>query len=177
MNIKTRPFTQEEFQKLLWVSPEPWRSIFHLAYLTGLRISDLLLLRSGSVPQRIIITEKKTGNVRNIQVNPSIITAWNRISAYSTNEYLLPFRDQSSYRKAIYRYSAAAQIPLDRLAFHSIRKTTATQICNSMGIVAAYQFLGHKRISTTMKYIEMDALEIGGVLEALQVQKELDHVL
>ena len=42
MNIKTRPFTQDEFQKLLWVAPDPWRSIFQIAYLTGLRISDLL---------------------------------------------------------------------------------------------------------------------------------------
>ena len=165
MNIKTRPFTQDEFQKLLWVAPDPWRSIFQIAYLTGLRISDLLEIPYSEPPIILRITEKKTGTIRKIDVNLALRTCWNNLLSYSSGVYLFPYRDASSYRKAIYRYCLKAQINLDRIAFHSIRKTCATDIYNRFGLVPAFQFLGHKRITTTMEYIEVSALEINNLLE------------
>lgn len=169
MNIKTRPFTTGELQALLLHSNEPWRSIFHLAYATGLRISDLLQIPFNPDHDSIIVVEKKTGTARQIRITPSIAYDIRTIQNHGplrVRRYLFPCRDVSSYRKAIVRYAALAKIDLDRIAFHSLRKTCATHISENIGIIAANQFLAHKSLNTTMRYIEQDAIVVSNFLEA-----------
>lgn len=169
MNIKTRPFTEGELQALLLHSPEPWRSIFHLAYATGLRISDLLQIPYSIGQSSISIVEKKTGTERRIRITPSIaydIQTIQNHGPWHVRKYLLPCRDISTYRKAIVRYAAMAKINLDRIAFHSLRKTCATHISENIGIIAANQFLAHKSLTTTMRYIEQDTIVVSDFLEA-----------
>lgn len=169
MNIKTRPFTVGELQALLLHSPEPWRSIFHLAYATGLRISDLLQIPYSTGHSSISVVEKKTGIERQIRITPSIAYDIQTIQNHGTlrvRKYLLPCRDVSSYRKAIVRYAALAKIDLDRIAFHSLRKTCATHISENIGVIAANQFLAHKSLNTTMRYIEQDVIVVSDFLEA-----------
>lgn len=165
MNIKTRPLTQAEFQTLIWNTPNPWKSIFMLAYSTGLRISDLLLLEKKPCPPVLSVKEKKTGNRVTFKVSDSIRDSWNYLYSGPWEKYLLPHRDVSTYRKALVRYCTLANIDTSRVAFHSIRKTTATTIFKSLGFMAANQFLGHVKQSTTMKYIEIDQVEIANALD------------
>lgn len=166
MNIKTRPFTPAEFQTLIFSTPQPWKSIYLMAFNTGLRISDLLALKRKPCPQVIDIIEQKTHRRNTIKVTPNIREAWDYLFNYHTGYYLFPYNDISTYRKALVRHCRKCGINTDRIAFHSIRKTTATSIYRSLGFAAASQFLNHAKLSTTMHYIEMDAVEIGSALDA-----------
>ena len=166
MNIRTRPFTEAEIQKLIWEAREPWRSIFTLAFLTGLRISDLLLLPSVPVGNSFHIIEKKTHRNLKIIVTPGIKKAWDTLLLYSVDGFLLPFRDPSTYRKSVYRHCVKCFIPTDRVAFHSIRKSCATAIYHNHGFMAANKHLNHSKLSTTLHYIEDDSVKVANALEA-----------
>ena len=166
MNIKTRPLSQAEFQRLLAETPNPWKSIFTLAYCSGLRISDLLSLKRLPIGYDITLYEKKTHRKNTIPINPPMREAWMFLYNFHDGEYLLPFRDTSTYRKALVRFCKRSNISPYRIAFHSIRKTTATTIYQSLGFVAASRFLNHAKLTTTMHYIELDAIEVSNLLES-----------
>lgn len=177
MNIKTRPLTQTEMHNLLEVSPVDWRHIFRLAYTTALRVGDMINLDATMPKKEIIVIEQKTKKTKRIIVGPAIEAAYKyflnpeyraSIGKYNASRRgkLLPFGDSSSYRKAAIRYAAYAMIDLNRISFHSFRKTAATEITKNLGIFAAQKFLNHSRIATTMLYIDQDAIEVSSLLEA-----------
>lgn len=178
MNIKTRPLSQSELQKLLTFADPTWSNIFRIAYLTAFRVGDLIRLTWNNVtPTHIEILEEKTGKSKRVPIGPALKQALAyfdqpAIEDKFHNSYLgrpthvLPFRDASTYRKALVRFCALAQIDLSRVSFHSIRKTAATAISDNIGIIAASQFLNHSKLSTTMSYIEVDAVEVSSFLEA-----------
>ena len=179
MNIKTRPLSQSELLLLFGFSSPTWKAIFTIAYITALRVSDLINLTFDNiVGDRLEVVEQKTGKSKSIVIGPSLRMALDYFSKPATRiqfsrmysgdreNHLLPFSDPSSYRKAIVRYCALARIPLDRIAFHSLRKTAATAIAQNIGIIAANQFLGHSKLSTTMDYVEINSIEVSNLLEA-----------
>lgn len=167
MNIKTRPLTQAEFQVLIWNCTPYWKAVYLLAYSTGLRISDLLQLPNDPCPANIILCEKKTRRLNTIKVNNIIRDSWEQLRLNNNTKHLLVKRDVSTYRKSLVKHCKLAGIDTHRIAFHSLRKTTATTIYNSLGFVAASQYLNHAKPSTTMNYIEIDGVQIGSALEGL----------
>ena len=74
MNIKTRPFTDAEIVILLKDSPQPYRAIFTIAYLTALRISDLVMLPGRPLDGPISLVERKTGKSNVIQPSTLLIS-------------------------------------------------------------------------------------------------------
>lgn len=183
MNIKTRPFTLQEIHALFAVSPTAWRHIFKLAYVTALRVGDIINLDAKFPELEMSIVEQKTGKSKKIISGPAVKAAYEffmnpayrkSITKYQTTRKnkLLPFGSASTYRKATARYAAFAMIDLDRISFHSFRKTAATEITKNIGIFAAQKFLNHSRLSTTMLYIDQDAIEVSSLLEAASLIQE-----
>lgn len=183
MNVKTRPFTQGELQALFNVTPVNWRHVFKLAYVTALRVSDLINLEAKDPGFELIVTEGKTKKQKKVLVGPAVRAAYDyflnpdvraSIDKYKTTRkgMLLPFGDSSTFRKATIRYASYAMIDLYRISFHSFRKTAATEITKNLGIFAAQKFLNHSRLSTTMLYIDQDAIEVSSLLEAASLLKE-----
>ena len=166
MNIKTRPFLPAEFQALIFATPNPWKSIYLLAYCTGLRISDLLQLERKPCPDLIQLKEQKTKRKNVIVVTPQIRDAWDYLYHSHDGQFLIQFRDPSTFRKSLVRHCQRCGISTTRIAFHSIRKTTATALYLSLGFVAASHFLNHSKLQTTLNYIELDAVKVGSALEA-----------
>jgi len=166
MNIKTRPFLPSEFQALIFATPNPWKSIYLLAYCTGLRVSDLLQLKNEPCPDLLAIHEQKTKRKNVIVVTPQIRDAWDSLHRSNDGQYLIKFRDPSTFRKSLVRHCKKCGISTVRVAFHSIRKTTATSLYLSLGFVAASHFLNHSKLQTTLNYIELDAVQVGSALEA-----------
>lgn len=186
MNIKTRPFTQKEIHSLFEVAPVDWRHIFRLAYVTALRVSDLINLDAKDPGIELSVIEGKTKKQKKIIVGPVVRSAFDfflnpeyrkSIDKYESTrkDKLLPFGDSSTYRKATTRYAAYAMIDLNRISFHSFRKTAATEITKNLGIFAAQKFLNHSRITTTMLYIDQDAIEVSSLLEACNLLKEAEN--
>jgi len=166
MNIKTRPLQQAEFQTLIFSTPQPWKSIFMLAYCTAYRVSDLLSLKRTPCPKVVQLVEKKTKRQNVIVPHSQLIESWNYLYSYHDGEYLIPFRDPSTFRKSLVSWCKKCGIDTTRVAFHSIRKTTATTLYKNLGFIAASHFLNHAKLSTTLSYIEMDAVEVGSILES-----------
>lgn len=177
MNITTRPLTQDEAVRLLSSTPSPWTHIFSFSIRTGLRLGDIIRLRISDIgPSSISIIEEKTGKPKTIKLTDPIRNdiaffrnPKNReaLGMYYEKrpDHVFPYGDPSTYRKALIRYCILAMIDLDRVSFHSLRKTAATIIFNELGISHASQFLGHSRVSTTMRYIEIDQVEISSIMD------------
>lgn len=178
MNIKTRPLTLCEYQKLVLASPPTWAHIFQLGFITAMRLSDLINLKWSDISNSINIVEGKTQKQRKIIIghqlhssldyfrDPGIRFQYRKFYGQGRENYVLPFKDPSGYRKALVRCCAFAQIDLGRIAFHSLRKTAATQISQNLGVIAASNYLNHTKLSTTMLYIEEDAIEVSSLLES-----------
>lgn len=178
MNTKTRPLTLAEYQSLIRHSPEPWSYIFQIAFITALRLGDLVDLTFDNIGDQITVVEQKTGKLKSIPIGPALRGCVDYFSSPSTRDrfhkqyskgriiHLLPFSDHSAYRKALVRCASYAMIPLERLAFHSLRKTAATMIAQNLGVIAASQYLNHSKLSTTMLYIEEDSIKVQNLLEA-----------
>lgn len=176
MNIKTRPFTDAEIVTLLRESPQPYRSIFSIAYITALRISDLVNLPGQSLSGPFNIIERKTAKTNVIHPSTFLLSNWNYLLTHYPGKYLLPYRDTSTYRKAIQRICADLDIPIWRVGFHSIRKTAATTLYHNLGFVAATKLLNHSKPSTTLAYLEEDAIEVNNILEASAIGIQLANM-
>ena len=165
MNVKTRPFTPAEIQLLISYSPSPWKEIYTVAYCTALRVSDIINLPPVQNPHGLTVKEKKTGHLKTIHASPALLRAWDYLIRKNCGPFLISFRDSSTFRKAIQRHCRDLGISVDRVAFHSLRKTAATSIYHNFGLMAANQWLGHTKMSTTMKYIEEDSILIANSLD------------
>ena len=82
--------------------------VFRLQYLTALRISDLMGLKTFQVKSKhFYINEKKTGKRREVYLCDEAFTLSQnlRIKAESVgSEFILTKKDDSSYRRAINTY-------------------------------------------------------------------------
>ena len=158
MNIKTRPLTQAEFQVLIWNCTPYWKAVYLLAYSTGLRISDLLQLPNDPCPNVIVLREKKTKRINTIKVNNIIRDSWEQLRLNNNTKHLLVKRDVSTYRKSLVKHCKLAGIDTNRIAFHSLRKTTATTIYNSLGFVVSAADATLSRRSRSLSFLMIAVL-------------------
>ena len=167
MNVKTRPFELAEFARILDICGLEWRSIYSLAFLTAFRISDLLLLPNCDVSDIPPMNEQKTGSPIRLIKSPSFITHWNVLRRFASGQYLLRRRDPSTYRKSLQNHCIIADVPLNRVAFHSIRKTAANSVYRSQGFMAANQLLNHRKLNTTLFYLNEESVEVDHILDVV----------
>lgn len=157
----TRPLTRIELQAILSLAKPYWRHCIILGFATGLRLVDLLQLQKDLTPPRFIINESKTGKIKVVNLPSWSIDSFVYLAKYSNNPlYLLDVRDKSSYRKMIKKLSIDAGLNPLGIAWHSLRKTIASQIAERSGISAAQIFLNHSSASTTMHYISNEIISL-----------------
>lgn len=145
---------------------------------TGLRIGDILRLRVSdlvvgekqTIKKHLIVTERKTGKVRQIAINGTIQRAVKLfISTYhpETNEFLfisrkgdhVPISTTQAYRLL---NDAARACKIDvNFGTHSMRKTwgyfTYIKTGNNIGLLM--DLLGHSSARITLRYIGLNQLQ------------------
>ena len=141
-----------------------------LGITTGLRVSDLLALRTSSVSRTgfISLNEKKTGKLKEIQLCPEVLEEYKyfvRMRGLKPNQYLFYSsnhrRDKPMTRQWVHHVIArtARLIGLDFIGAHSMRKIYACNLYRVTGSLKCVQdALNHKYASTTMIYLR-DLLE------------------
>ena len=72
---RTRAITPAELHKLLRRLDDPTRLAVRIAADTGLRISDILAIRSDQVAAQMVVTERKTGKQRKVRLRPDTLKA------------------------------------------------------------------------------------------------------
>lgn len=146
----TRPITREELEQLRRALP--WRDSLACAIMadTGLRVSDVLVLRRGTLAQEMDVKEIKTGKTRHVKLSDETYRELLSFLRTHAEERVIPCHRATLWR-AIVR--AADAFGWTHISPHSFRKLFAVEFCARHGLRATQQELQHKNLATTLAYV------------------------
>lgn len=129
---------------------------------TGLRVSDVLALRSNQLRRRFTVVESKTGKRRTVTL-PDVLLR--RLQAESGEKYVFEGRygpDTHRTRQAVYadikRAARAFRLP-QNVGTHSLRKVYAVELLRKYGdIDKVRRALNHGSLAVTSIYAMSDRL-------------------
>lgn len=136
------------------------RLVMEVALKTGLRVGDILALKSSQIAPKIKIKEHKTGKRRTVSLPASLVA---RILEHSAgSEWAFPGRkpDRPRTRQAVWydvKRAAKAYRFSGNISVHSSRKTYAVELLKKCGDMERVQkALNHGHLETTMLYALAD---------------------
>ncbi len=178
--MKTRPLTDNEIN-LLKASTElvVYQCLIEVAYRTGFRISELLSMKlddvlntDGTVKRSLSVARGLMKGGHSSRSVPLHESAREAIALYlqtrpKGNVYLWVTLSGSTIRRQHFHYALKwladkAGIEPDRVASHSFRKSFAKGIYERSGqsLTLTQKALGHKAITSTISYLEVDSDEV-----------------
>lgn len=151
----------EEMRTYLKKENERDHLLFVFGIYSALRISDILPLQKKDIMgKRLIITEKKTANTKEILISPKLRRELRPyIADLDDEDYLFKSRKGGNSpitRTTAYRIlrGAAEACGLKRIGTHSMRKTFGYHFYHSTKNIALLQELyGHSSEAITLRYI------------------------
>lgn len=159
--MRTDYITKREIELVLAALMPQNRLIVRVMMHTGLRVSDVLLLRTDALKQRMSVREAKTGKVRRVYIPSDLLSS---ILAQAGPEWAFPGRKPGTHktRQAVWRdikrAAIAFRLPCNA-APHSLRKYYGVQLMQKYGdLEKVRKVLGHENPETTMLYAMADAL-------------------
>lgn len=151
----------DQLELVLALLTPPNRLACQLALHTGLRISDVLALRTEQLRPRLTIHESKTGKSRRITIPKQLLAD---IREQAGDIWAWPGRDPSKHRtrQAVWadvkRAQRACRLP-SNIGPHSLRKTYAVrQYARSGDLGKVQTALNHSDMAVTMLYAMADHL-------------------
>ena len=151
----------EQLSKILMLLMPANRLVCEVQLHTGLRISDVLNLRSDELRQRMTIIEQKTGKKRKIYFKKDLFL---RINKQKGRIWVFEGRDWRKHRsrqavwRDVKRASKACRMP-ENAGTHSMRKIYAVDLMARYGdIDRVRRALNHERTTTTLLYAMADKL-------------------
>jgi integrase/recombinase XerD len=154
--------TQDEIKKLLREVPnERQRLMFKVAFLHGLRVSELITLtreniRDGYVTVQRLKGSNKTTQPFMVHPDPEISEAEGLAALFGTlkaGEILFPMSRGGVYR-LMQRAGTRAGIPVHKLHPHALKHSCAMAVVNKIGIQELRTYLGHKSLNSTGAYLK-----------------------
>ena len=137
------------------------RLVMELCITTGLRVGDVLALKTSRLRSRMTVRESKTGKSRRVTVPAALLE---RVTAQAGCEWVFEgARDPMKHRtrqavwKDVKRAAKAARIPANA-GPHSARKVYAVELYRRKGLEAAQAALNHDDRAVTMVYALADQL-------------------
>lgn len=166
------------------------RTLFTLGLRTGFRISELLSLdvsdvlnESGDIRESICVKKKNTKGKAESRTMPMHIDVEVLLGEHllinktdknsplflsSTGKRM----DRTAYHRSLKRAAAKAGVRLDAgiVASHSLRKTFAKKFYEASGfdLMQLKEALGHSRIETTTKYLQVDRDKVWKTIKNLK---------
>lgn len=147
--MRTRPISPSELRKLLKVLPPAAALAVRISADTGLRVSDVLAIRVSDLAATMTVKERKTGKSRKVRLRPATLRACRAYAGHGEDK-LLPVNRSTVYRQI---KRAAADLGLDHISMHSIRKLYARQYCRAHGLADTQREMQHEYLSTTLLYV------------------------
>lgn len=163
-----RPLSDEQLQRLFRESVEPWRTMFRIAFLTGARSGELLVMSGSDLTQGYngpeILMHGKGGKDVVIPCHP---TAARLIEGFGTLGRLWPQFGSNVYLSRAGSVYLRSIVGGEHHSMHSLRHTMATRLLEATGDITIVQkVLRHESVSSTMIYAEVasskrrDAIEL-----------------
>jgi len=158
--LRERYVRTDEWPVLLSVCQSELRSIVIFARFTGMRLGEILNCQWHDVAwdqNHIHVPKTKTNVPRIVPLNPLVKTILEANRKSATSEYLFPcpFPDRESWVKHGF-ITARNKAGIADLRFNDLRHTFASDMISagvSMG--ALMKLMGHKTITTTMRYAHL----------------------
>lgn len=160
--IKSEYIEPDLFEHLIYALTPENRLVCRLCLSTGLRVGDVVSLRSDSLKKRMTVTESKTGKKKRITLSDKLLK---ELQANAGKIYVFEHRtDENRHRtrQAVYadikRASKAFRLK-ENLTPHSLRKIYAVKIYQRTGdIEKVREALNHDSDAVTMIYAYADEL-------------------
>lgn len=160
--MKTEYLLHREVEHVLAALMPVNRVIMRVCIHTGLRIGDVLALRTAQIGPRFWITEQKTGKRRIVGLPADLLADMRKIAG---KKYVFEHKnDPERHRtrqavwKDVKRAAKAFRLP-QNVAPHSARKVYAVDLLAKYGDIAKVQrALNHSGPSVTMIYAMADQL-------------------
>lgn len=151
----------EDLNIILRLLTPPNRLISLICLETGLRIGDVVKMRSDGFRQRMTITEQKTKKKKRVYINK---TLYDECKAQAGKIYVFEHRTDCTKhrtRQAVYadiKRAARALRLKDNITVHSLRKYYAVEILHRFDLATVRQALNHDNELVTMLYAYADIL-------------------
>lgn len=152
---------RETFRHVLAALTEPNRLAIEVSLCTGLRIDDVLHIKTNQLSERFTVRESKTGKARRVQLSKELVDALLCIAGKiyvfeGRTDYRKPRTRQAVY-KDIKRAAVAFRVRRLQVSPHSARKIYAvTQFHKSGSMAKVQKLLNHSSEAVTMLYALAD---------------------
>lgn len=150
---------------------------------TGLRISDILTLRwEMLMGESFVLTEKKTGKVREVKINKDfqrhILDCFTALNVLVQDEYCFVSRKQCVYSiqrvNAVFKeIKAKYNLRVAHFSTHSLRKTFGRKVVemagdnSEMALIKLSELFNHSTPQITRRYLGLRREELLGVYDSL----------
>lgn len=159
--MRTEYLLNREVERVLMLLTPSNRLALRVSLHTGLRISDVLALKTDQLSSRFWVTESKTGKKKFVGLPKELLAD---LRAIAGKIYVFPKRGkpaQHRTRQAVWRdlkrAAKAFRLP-QNVGPHSMRKVYAVDLMEKYGdIEKVRKALNHRYDSTTMIYAMADA--------------------
>ena len=164
----------EEMERLLDAVPNPrYRLMLKVAYLHGLRVSEVVGLTTKNVKDGYLTVQRLKGSFKTVQPlqysDTDLFNEGKELNALVLNtrlgEHLFPIT-RFGVNKLIKRAGRRAGIPDHKLFPHVLKHSIAQQTIKGVGIENVRQWLGHKSIASTGNYLRVTDEEAGRAINA-----------
>lgn len=159
--MKTDYLLHREVDRVLAALMPENRLVCEVMLHTGLRVGDVLKLRTEQLAPRFWVTESKTGKRRQVGLPADLL---GRIQARAGKVWAFPGRDGTKPRTRqtvwadVKRAAKAFRLP-QNAGTHSMRKVYAVDLLTKYGdIQRVRRSLNHDRLETTLIYAMADKL-------------------
>ena len=157
--MKTEYLLQREVDDVLAMLMPDNANVMRVALHTGLRVGDVLALRTAQLAPRFWVTESKTGKRRQIGLPEPLLSDLKKCAG---DQWVCPGTDPSAHRtrqavwKDVKRAARALRLP-QNVAPHSARKVYAVELMQKYGdIERVRRALNHGSESVTLIYALAD---------------------
>lgn len=154
--MRTAALIDKELEHVLAALTPSNALVAQVSLHTGLRVSDVLALRTEQLAPRFYITEQKTGKRKLVGLPGPLLDA---IKAQAGTVWAFPGRDPENHRsrqavwKDVKRAATAFRVPAN-IGAHSFRKTYAQDVMDACGDVERVRrALNHSSPAVTMLYL------------------------
>ena len=137
---------------------------------TGCRQGELLKLTFDHVDlaeQSLTFVDVKTEGDHTIHIHPDLVEVLERRSTYAISNEVFQWRDKDQLLRALRALQKRCGIPGNK-CWHTFRHTTATWLLErNVPIRAVMGVLGHRNISTTLRYGKFTDRSIAAAIELI----------